>query len=294
MPPSPTPVRSFAPAKINLFLHVGERRADGFHDLESLVAFADVGDELMFEPSSEFSLEIKGPFASGLENGPTNLVARAAELLAEQLGVKCAARVTLTKNLPVSSGIGGGSADAAAALRGLSRLWSATGEIVSLKKVAESLGSDVPVCLASTPSWMEGHGDRVASVPALPGMAVVLANPGIAVSTAQVFGALKARRGLGLTRPRQFPSSTTLVEYLRQKTNDLEAPARLIAPAIGAALDALKSTEGVELARMCGSGATTFALYNDITKATAAAAKLSRAEPDWWVLATKFPPRSPD
>src|SRR5258708_1082292 len=142
MPASPTSVRSFAPAKINLFLHVGERRADGFHDLESLVVFADVGDELTFEPSSEFSLEIKGPFGSGLENGPTNLVARAAERLAEQLGVKCAARVTLTKNLPVSSGIGGGSADAATALPGLSRLRSPTADIVSLKKIAEALGSD--------------------------------------------------------------------------------------------------------------------------------------------------------
>jgi len=294
MQPSTSGFRTFAPAKINLFLHVGEKRADGFHELESLVAFANVGDELRFDPSNELSLEIIGPFSSSLGGDQTNIVARAAAALAEKSGMKCAARIKLTKNLPVSSGIGGGSADAAATLRGLTALWKISISTAGLKAIAESLGSDVPVCLASTGSWMEGRGERVARAPALPEMGLVLVNPGVAISTAQVFATLKRRRGLGVVKPRQFPTSDRLLEFLRENSNDLELPARLIAPGIGEALDALKNSEGAELVRMSGSGATAFGLYKEVSKAAAAAANLSRLKPEWWVAAASFLSRSPD
>jgi 4-diphosphocytidyl-2-C-methyl-D-erythritol kinase len=287
-------LRTFAPAKINLFLHVGDRRADGFHDLESLAAFADVGDELTFERSNEFSLEISGPYSTALKHDHTNLVSRAAAALSEKIGQECTARIALTKNLPVSSGIGGGSTDAAAALRGLVRLWNPAISPAILREIAEALGSDVPVCLTSVPSWMEGRGEKVVAAPDLPAMAMVLVNPRIEVSTAEVFGALNGRRGLGLLKPHRFPSSDELVDFLQDKSNDLEAPARTIAPAIGDALAALRSTDGAQLARMSGSGATSFALYKETSKAAAAAAKLSRAQPDWWVIATTFLTRAPD
>jgi 4-diphosphocytidyl-2-C-methyl-D-erythritol kinase len=285
---NPRSLRVFAAAKVNLFLHVGERRSDGYHDLESLVAFADVGDELSFTDAVESRLEIRGPFADGLAGDENNLVSRAAAAMSKRFGAACGAHITLEKNLPVSSGIGGGSADAAATLRGLSQLWGANADTIALRELAESLGSDVPVCLASVPSWMEGRGERVTEIPNLPGLSMVLVNPGVAISTSEIFAALKQRRGVGIRRPARFATGDALLEFLQATTNDLEPPAAAAAPMIKEALEALRSTVGVGLARMSGSGATSFALYKDAAHASAAASALNRAKSKWWVRKASF------
>ena len=285
---SPRSLRVFAPAKVNLFLHVGERRSDGYHDLESLVVFADVGDDLSFTASAESRLEIRGPFADGLVGDENNLVSRAAIAMSKKFGAARSAHIVLEKNLPVSSGIGGGSADAAATLRGLARLWGTDADMNVLRALAEGLGSDVPVCVASAPSWMEGRGERITEMRGLPDLSMVLVNPGVAISTSEVFGALNQRRGVGIRRPAALTTVDTLFEFLRSTTNDLEPPAAAVAPVIGEAIEALRSTAGVELARMSGSGATSFALYKDTAHASAAVSALSRAKPKWWVRKASF------
>lgn len=281
-------VRVFAPAKINLFLHVGGKRADGYHELESLVVFAKVGDELVCKRADEFSLSIDGPFASALTPDPDNLVLKAAGALAAHAGVRKGARITLTKNLPVASGIGGGSADAAATLRGLARLWDLNVTQEQLRKIGETLGSDVPVCIDSRPAWMEGRGETVTELSGIPEVAMVLVNPGVAVPTEKVFGALKERRGVGLPLPQAMKGAGELVAYLKTTANDLEAPAREIAPVIGEVLDTLASQPGTLLVRMSGSGATCFGLFESDEFATAAAHALKARNPRWWITTSRI------
>ncbi len=282
----PEPVFVFAPAKINLFLHIGQRRADGFHALESLVVFASASDKLALEAAERFSLAIDGPFANALTPGVDNLVLKAARALAEQAGVRKGARIVLTKNLPVASGIGGGSADAAAALRGLAHLWNLNIAPERLRRIGATLGSDVPVCIDSTPAWMEGRGEKVAALKGIPGVPMVLVNPGVVVPTGKVFAALKERRGVGQPLPPAMKNAADLVAYLKTTTNDLEAPAREIAPVIGDVLDMLAAQPGALLSRMSGSGATCFALFeSDVTVHDAAAAIHNRHDA-WWVQAT--------
>ena len=284
-------LRVSAPAKINLFLHVGPRRPDGYHALESLVCFADTGDVLVCEQADALTLSLEGPFAQGLATEADNLVLRAARALRDRAGVKCGAAITLTKNLPVASGIGGGSADAAAALRGLAMLWNVTLAGEALQDIALSLGSDVPVCLGSAPAMMTGRGERVAPVGALPRCAMLLVNPGVAVSTAEVFRRL-GRTAEDVLAPVPPPPSAAhglagLLQYLAQTRNDMEAAASAIAPAIGDVLDALRQN-GAALARMCGSGATCYGLYASEAMAAKAAQALSAAHPVWWVKATRI------
>jgi 4-diphosphocytidyl-2-C-methyl-D-erythritol kinase len=267
-------VRVFAPAKINLFLHVGDKRADGFHPLESLAVFVDAGDMLTFERSRELSLSIDGPFAEGLALKEDNLVVRAARALNVTAGI------TLTKNLPVASGIGGGSADAAAALRGLNELYGLGRS--DLAEVAAALGSDVPVCVASKSAWMQGRGEILSPAKVEP-LAMALVNPRVGVSTAEVFRALKTRSGLGL----RLDTTEDLLSFLKSTKNDLEAPARAIQPVIGEVLDAIGATPNVELARMSGSGATCFGIFKDDASASSAAQRISLAHPNWWVRATR-------
>jgi 4-diphosphocytidyl-2-C-methyl-D-erythritol kinase len=281
----PRPAES-APAKINLFLHVGEKRPDGFHGLESLVVFARAGDVLTFEESGALSLVLEGPFAKGLETESDNLVLRAARALGERTGRAPAARITLTKNLPVSSGIGGGSADCAAALRGLVQLWGAKTGQRDLHAIAESLGSDVPVCLVAKTSWMEGRGERVTPAPSFAPLAAVLVNPGVAVPTGPVFAALKSRSGVDHAKPAGWSSQEELIAYLKSTRNDLEAPARELAPEISDVLYSLAACEGIRLARMSGSGATCFGLFTNASTAESAAGKLKKAYPSWWVMPT--------
>lgn len=270
-------LREFAPAKINLHLHVVGKRADGYHLLDSLVVFAGVGDWLSVEPADSLLLHVDGPFAAGLDGEGDNLVLRAARLLADAAGVRPFGRLVLHKNLPVASGIGGGSADAAAALRLLRRFWA-----VDAPVDATRLGADVPVCVAGRPAIMSGIGEALSAAPTLPRVGIVLVNPGVAVSTPAVF---KARSG-DFSSPAAFPpggwdSAETLAASLQATRNDLEPPARLLAPEVDSVLRELASVPGCLLARMSGSGATCFGLLASPVAAEAAAAELGR--PGWWV-----------
>ncbi len=277
-----------APAKINLSLRVIGRRADGYHELQSLVVFAHIGDRVSAEPASDLTLDLRGPFAAALGGDPDNLVLRAARLLRDRTGTSAGARLTLEKNLPVASGIGGGSADAAAALRALVRLWDVDPGAVALGEMAATLGADVPVCLDARPALMWGTGANIVRLDALPRFHLVLVNPGVALATAEVFQALAAPALAHTPEAPALPSFATLEELLRWLAgvaNDLEAPARSRLSEIGVVLAALAASAGCRLARMSGSGATCFGIYADEAAAEAAAAAIARAHPGWWTVA---------
>ncbi len=279
-----------APAKINLFLHVGERRADGFHPLQSLAVFTALGDVLRTEKSDGLSLALAGPFAAGLAAEGDNLVLRAARALAEAAAIEPKARLILTKNLPVASGIGGGSADAAAALRALSQLWNVQLSEARLQDIAAALGSDIPVCLAGGPSFMAGRGEILTPVDCFARLAMLLVNPRVAVPTRDVFAALVSRSGIAGALPRgQFRDCADVLRLLEATRNDLEAPARAKAPAIGEVLNAMAALPGMLFARMSGSGATCFAIFPDDASCARAAQLLETAHPDWWVAPTFVP-----
>lgn len=283
-------LRVTAPAKVNLFLHVGGKRADGYHALESLVCFAEAGDDLHFETAGDVTLAVDGPFAAGLADEGDNLILRAARTLSKTTGVTAGASVTLTKNLPVASGIGGGSADAAAALRGLRKLWNVPIDDAALHDIALSLGSDVPVCVRSVPAIMTGRGEGLRELGALPPMPMLLVNPGVAVSTGEVFRRLGRTEADSLDAAPPLPSAISqevLIVYLKATRNDMEGPARDIAPAIGDVLDGMRA-QGALLARMCGSGATCYALFENDGALQAAAQALSSRHPQWWVQPTRI------
>lgn len=276
-----------APAKINLSLHVLGQREDGYHRLESLVAFAGVGDAVTLAPAATVSLTVTGPFAGALLDESDNLVLRAARALAELTGVREGARIVLSKALPVSAGIGGGSADAAATLRGLCQLWNVAPDAEALSRLALSLGADVPACLYARPAIVGGIGEILTPLPTLPSAWLVLVNPRVTVPTGQVFRALNKRFG----QPREpWPKPPGSVEemarWLEHERNDLEAPARTVAPTVNTALAEIDDTQGCLLTRMSGSGATCFGLYATPDAARAAAARISTAHPTWWVEAT--------
>ena len=275
-----------ASAKINLFLHVSERRTDGFHPLQSLAVFTEAGDILRAEASPQLTLTIDGPFAPGLAGEGDNLVLRAARALTAEAGTLAGASLTLTKNLPVASGIGGGSADAAAALRALRALWRLEVRDDTLLQIAATLGSDVPVCIASHAAFMEGRGEILTKI-TVPRLPLLLVNPGIAVPTREVFAALDERSGTGLALPQDgFADAAALLSFLRETRNDLEAPARRLQPVIGTVLEALAALPGVLLARMSGSGATCFALFADEGASHRAAARLRERGAGWWIAST--------
>ena len=250
-----------APAKLNLALHVTGRRADGYHLLDSLVCFADIGDRVTLTPGP-LSLTIDGPFAAGLAAEADNLCLRAARLAGGQ------AALHLHKTLPVASGIGGGSADAAAVLRGLARMGH------PLPERAERLGADVPVCLMGLPARMQGIGERLTPLPALPPLHLVLVNPGLAVPTPAIFAQLDRRDGAPLPPIPAFLDAPALIGWLQGMRNDLQPPAIALAPVIAEVLQALDA-QGAQLARMSGSGATCFGLFPDAPRAAAAAARRS-------------------
>ncbi|TVQ57199.1 MAG: 4-(cytidine 5'-diphospho)-2-C-methyl-D-erythritol kinase [Rhodobacteraceae bacterium] len=287
------PARALARAKVNLFLHVRGRRPDGRHTLESLAVFPDVGDVVTAEPSAARSLSLSGPFAIGLGAGDDNLALRAVEALGEALGERRGLALHLEKRLPIASGIGGGSADAAAALRLALRVWGRTISSSALAHVALGLGADVPVCLSSEPAVMGGVGETLTAAPAPPPCWMVLVNPGQPLSTAAVFAALDRRDNPpGPRTPARFADVGALVSWLATTRNDLEAPARRLAPSIGAALGALRWTPGCLLARMSGSGATCFGLFADEAAATDAAAAIRNREPAWWVAPAQVSARA--
>lgn len=277
-------------AKVNLTLQVTGRRADGYHELESLVVFAEVGDELILEPVAGNCVEliVAGPQAGPLLYEQNNLVTTAALKLGERAGVNAGAAMALTKNLPVASGIGGGSADAAAALRGLVRLWGINLPPAEMAALALELGADVPVCLRGAPVVMSGIGEQLTPVDVLPPLWLVLVNPGIAVSTAAVFGALEGNFS-SVAEPRQPPAVLpALIDWLAARPNDLEAPARRLAPAVDQVLTALARQPACLLARMSGSGATCFGLFEEEAEACAAAAVIARQHEGWWVAPARL------
>ena len=280
---APPPLREPAPAKLNLYLHVTGRRDDGYHLLDSLVVFADAADRIDAAPADVVSLDYAGPFADGLPAPENNLVMRAATELAGVFEVDAGARLTLTKNLPVASGIGGGSADAAAALRALMRLWQLPPDDGRISRLALSLGADVPVCLMTRPAVMRGIGEELNPVGAFPELPLVLVNPGAAVSTPAVF---KARYG-DFSAPVDWPGAMTeaadVIAALSATVNDLETPAKSVAPIIADALAALEAQPDIRLARMSGSGATCFGIFASMDAAEVAAETISGQNPDWWV-----------
>ena len=284
-------VSAFAPAKINLTLHVTGQSAAGYHYLDSLVAFASVGDDIEVAAADSLSLQVRGPEAAGLPTDLDNLALKAASLIAGSKG----AAVQLTKRLPVSSGIGGGSADAAAAFRAMlvhsdhknfpiEALWSEPGALY--KKYGQAvleLGADVPMCLLSRPVRARGIGEKL-SFMHVPPISAVLVNPRVPISTPEVFGALTHRSNPPMPDelPR-FDSAKSLVNFLAEMRNDLEVPAIGIAPEIQDALAALRATPGCLLARMSGSGATCFGIFDAQTDAGDAASQIRTDYPDWWV-----------
>jgi 4-diphosphocytidyl-2-C-methyl-D-erythritol kinase len=275
-----------APAKINLSLQVMGRRTDGYHELRSLVVFARFGDRVTAEAAGELTLDLSGPCAAVLANDPDNLVLRAARLLRERSREARGARLTLEKNLPVASGIGGGSADAAAALRALMRLWDVGLSVAALGDMAASIGADVPVCLDARPAMMSGIGEKIVRLATLPRFHLVLVNPGIALSTAEVFRALAApplRQEPAAPTAPAFATLDEMIGWLAGAANDLEEPAQHLAPQIETVLAALDASAGCRLARMSGSGATCFGIYADAAEAQAAAAAIAR--PGWWTVA---------
>ena len=277
-----------ARAKLNLTLKVKGRRPDRYHQLESLVAFADFGDDVALEPGPELSLEIDGPFAPAL-GAAENLILAAAEAAKAFAPDLTLGRFHLTKELPIASGLGGGSADGAAALRLLARANQGKLRPEMLAEIAAKLGSDVTACLASKPALMTGPGEVVNYVAGFPFCGVLLANPGIELATAKVYAALDAKpyrdNHNRSEAPPQFEGSfERLIDYAQSRTNDLEAPALKFAPSIGEVL-ALLSDFGPSLTRLSGSGATCFALFDSTQEAASAAQALSRRQPNWWVKA---------
>lgn len=275
-----------APAKLNLYLHVLGRRADGYHDLESLVAFVDIGDTLHAVPAPEFSFVVTGPMAPALacDDSEDNLCVRAARALAAHLGRQPEVALTLTKRLPVASGIGGGSSDAAATLRLLCQMWAVEVPEDELMAIALGLGADVPACLGGVAAEMRGVGERVRPVAALPPAAVVLVNPGFALATARVF---RDWRGPGTAAPEWSPPPhvAALAAQLTLHRNDLTDAAVSQEPAVAEVLEALAARPDCLLARMSGSGATCFGLFESAEVAEAAARVMQATHPTWWVRA---------
>ena len=285
------PLTTRARAKVNLDLRVLGRRADGYHELESLVAFAGVGDMLSLVPSADLSLTLAGPRSEGLTADDGNLVLRAARSLAAARPGLRLGRFHLVKRLPVASGIGGGSADAAAALRLVARLNGIAARDPVLREVAAGVGADVPVCLDSRARLMAGIGEKLGPVLKLPPLFAVLVNPGVAVETAAVFRALGLKAGEAVDEARAerlaAPASVLeLLDHLASTTNDLAVPAQQVAPVIREVLERLAALPGCRLARMSGSGATCFALFDDCRASAAAAKAVQRERPGWWVKPT--------
>jgi 4-diphosphocytidyl-2-C-methyl-D-erythritol kinase len=273
----------FAPAKINLTLRIVGRRADGYHELESLVAFADCGDRLTLMPGPDTSLDVRGPFAAACGSGPDNLVLKAAAKLSERVPGLTGGQFRLEKLLPVAAGIGGGSSDAAAALRLLARANGLALDDLRLTEAAVAVGADVPVCLEPRARIMRGIGEILTDPLDLPRLPAVLVNPGVATATRDVFAhfaALPQHRA-----PLSDPPRAGMLEFLRAHGNDLTPAALACAPVIGEVLDTLVALPQVELVRMSGSGATCFALFATGDIARAAAERVREAHPEWWVAA---------
>ncbi len=271
----------FAPAKINLSLRVGSPGIDGRHPLDSVVAFtATCGDELGFAVAPELSLSISGPFGDGLTTGEDNLVLRAAKALREVCGITAGAAISLDKRLPLASGIGGGSADAAAALLGLNKLWHCNLDVLELQAIGARLGADIPACVAGTALRMTGTGEAIEPIAKLPSLGIVLVNPLVDCPTGPVYqqyDRLGQFTNATLAPLPQFATKPALLDYLQRTPNDLEGAAIALVPRIAEVLTAISNSPRVLLARMSGSGATCFGIYEDLGAAKIAASHIKNA-----------------
>lgn len=279
---------TLAPAKINLFLHVGAPGADGYHPLCSLMVFADIGDRLTLQPSDALALKVRGPFGGQLDGEGDNLVLRAARaLLARARGPQAPHAFTLDKRLPVAAGLGGGSSDAGAALRLMREAITPRLEDAELEAVAVSLGADGAACLWGRPVLAQGRGERLSPAPGLPILEAVLVNPGVTVSTPEVYRRYDAGGVFGDVTPPALPEAFESVEelagWLATTRNHLEAPAVALAPSIGDVLATLSDEPEALIARMSGSGATCFALCLGEVEAETLAERIMAMKPDWWV-----------
>lgn len=276
-----------ARAKVNLYLHVTGRRSDGYHEIDSLFVRTGLADRLTLAPAATDRLTIGGPFADALAGAPMqeNLVERALAAVRARCGSDQPISATLEKNIPVAAGLGGGSADAAAALAGAAALLGVDLDGAALAGLAAGLGADVPACLHETPLAVSGIGERLKPLEPLPAFALLLVNPGVALATAAVFA---ARRGpFSPANPMTAPADLDgLIEALSARRNDLEQAAIALAPQVGTVLELLSELPQVRLARMSGSGATCFALCEDLAAARALAGQVRRAQPSWWVAPT--------
>ena len=278
-----------ARAKVNLTLHMKGKRRDGYHELESLVVFADVSDELVFTPASEDRLSLEGPFA-GLVDGE-NLVLKAKRAFASWLGVTVSGDFLLKKNIPVAAGLGGGSSDAAATIRALLKAYDRDEDTKTFIRQSASIGADVPVCLQDSAAWMCGLGERVTPVSGLTPLPALLVNPRIKLSTAAVFKTLNAKplQAEEAGPPPSFPGWRNPREaavWLNEGRNDLEAPAIALEPAVKKVLDALRRLDDCMLSRLSGSGPTCFGIFLSQDAAAEAASEMRRSYPNWWVQAT--------
>jgi 4-diphosphocytidyl-2-C-methyl-D-erythritol kinase len=278
-------------AKVNLTLRVIGRRPDGYHDLESLVVFASVGDGLTLAAGPRLLLTVRGPTAGSSGVLADNLVLKAANALAERVGDLKFGRFVLSKRLPVAAGLGGGSADAAAALRLLARRNHLALDDGRLCEAARVTGADVPVCLDPRPRLMSGVGNLLSPPLELPRLAAVLVNPRVPVPTKGVFERLSAPRAVRAAKVSEdYPPTDRagLMSYLSDRGNDLELPAVALQPVVAEVLEALRQLPGCRLARMSGSGATCFALFDNSNAAAVAARALRERKPDWWVRSTSL------
>ena len=279
-------ISEFAPAKINLCLHVTGQNRDGYHVLDSLVLFTTFGDWISVSPDTHRGLKLSGPYGQDIPQGAENLVWRAAEMTNPGGG----GSIQLEKNLPPAAGIGGGSSDAAAAIRALSKLYP---NVQRLELDLTDLGADVPVCMSAELTRMRGIGEKLTRMGPPPSLPIVLVNPGVALNTAEVFQTLEQKENAAL--PDDMPRSNDLsnwLNWLNAQRNDLERPAIKLRPVIGAVLAALNAFSGTKLARMSGSGATCFAITETAEQCESLAALLKQSYPDWWVVATQSLTRS--
>lgn len=279
------PVRLLAPAKVNLFLHVGPVAADGYHPLASLVAFADVGDRITVEPAGRLSLTVEGPFGRDLGDGD-NLILKALRALGQATGAgDPPVSVTLDKQLPIAAGLGGGSSDAGAALKGARDLLDLPLDDEALADIAAAVGADGSMCLHARAAWAEDRGDRLTFEPRLQPLPAVLINPGVPSPTGAVYRAFDEGRAGSADRPAPPGdwSAASVIDWLASQRNDLEASAVALQPSIGETLSEAAALPGVRLVRMSGSGATVFALFDTAAQAENAARALPATRPRWWV-----------
>ncbi|MFN4297971.1 MAG: 4-(cytidine 5'-diphospho)-2-C-methyl-D-erythritol kinase [Brevundimonas sp.] len=280
-----------APAKVNLFLHVGPPGADGYHPLVSLAVFADVGDRVAVTRADAFRLETRGSFAAHIDGGP-NLIETALDAMARAVGLdRLPAHVRLDKRLPVAAGLGGGSSDAATAMKAARDVLGLDLDDAALTRIAGPLGADMAMCLAARAVIARGRGEVLGPAPSLPQLHAVLLNPGVPSSTAAVYRAYdEAPREAANApdAPSGFGSVAELADWLTSTRNDLQAPAVRLTPLIGKALEAAASAPGALTARVTGSGATVFALFGTAEAARRAADALSQAHPDWWAMSCRL------